>query len=123
MPYFSSKSRVQLDTCCASLQLIMDEAIKYYDFSITCGYRGEIDQNKAFNDGKSELKFPHSKHNVYPSRAVDIAPYPIDWEDINRFYKLSGIIETIAQQNNINIRWGGNWNSKDYVHFELKEGS
>jgi len=45
------------------------------DVTIVCGYRGEEEQNKAYTEKKSGLKFPQSKHNHAPSSAVDIAPY------------------------------------------------
>ena len=42
---------------------------------IVCGHRNKEDQNKAFAEGKSKLKWPKGKHNKLPSQAVDAAPY------------------------------------------------
>ena len=125
---FGKLSTQKLETLHPDLQLILNEAIKIYDFSVICGHRNEEDQNKAFQEGNSRLKWPQSKHNSQPSIAVDIAPYPIDWKNRDRFIFLAGIIYCISQQLGIEIRFGGNWsmswqfeNQKfdDLVHFEL----
>ena len=53
--------------------------------------------------------------------AVDIAPYPIDWNDTKRFDKLAEHIKKKAKQLNIPITWGGDWKTLvDMPHYELK---
>jgi len=78
MYFFSKTSKSRLSTCCEELQDICNELIKIMDITIIDGYRNEKRQNEYFEKGASSLKFPNSKHNKYPSKAVDIAPYPID---------------------------------------------
>jgi len=119
MPSFSSRSKSRLEQCDPKLQLIANELIKVMDVSVLCGYRGEEEQNEAYNNKRSKLKFPQSKHNKKPSLAVDLAPYPIDWNNINRFERMCGIIEGIAKLHNINIRLGRDFSFKDYPHVEL----
>ena len=122
MAKFSTKSMERLKELNTDLQAILLEAIKITDFTILCGYRGEEEQEKAFKEGKSKARFGQSKHNFKPSLAVDIAPYPIDWQDLKRFAFMAGVVFAIAEQKNIKIDWGGNWTSfKDYPHFELKQ--
>jgi peptidoglycan L-alanyl-D-glutamate endopeptidase CwlK len=121
MASFSESSRKHYMTLDGRLQDILDVAIHVMDFSVICGHRNKKDQNKAFKSGNSKLQFPHSKHNSTVSTAVDVAPYPIDWEDINRFHRLAGIIEAIAYMHDVKIIWGGDWMMRDYVHFELRE--
>lgn len=125
---FSKLSTQKLGTLHPDLQLILNETIKIYDFSIICGYRNEVEQNAAFNERKSKLCWPDSKHNSLPSIAVDLAPYPIDWENRDRFIFLAGIVYCVSQQLGIEIRFGGNWSMSwqfedqkfdDLVHFEL----
>jgi peptidoglycan L-alanyl-D-glutamate endopeptidase CwlK len=108
----------------------MEEAIKFIDFTILEGHRGKDLQNLYYEQGKSKLKYPQSKHNKYPSLAVDIAPYPINWNDRERFVYLAGIIKGIASSLGHNIRWGGDWNQNnnlkdqsffDLPHFEIVE--
>lgn len=100
------------------------KAIKRFDFTVVCGYRNEKDQNEAYQNGFSQLKFPNSKHNKSPSQAVDIAPYnattkKIDWDNNNAFILLSHIMKEIAFDMGIRIRWGGDWEWKDMGHWEL----
>jgi peptidoglycan L-alanyl-D-glutamate endopeptidase CwlK len=122
MPYFSQISSQKLGTCHIVLQEIAYEAIKIYDFSVLCGHRSEVDQMIAYQEGRSHVVWPDSKHNKLPSMAMDLAPWPIDWNDINRFYELAGVIQTIAFQKDVKIVWGGKWKSlKDYPHFEYLE--
>jgi peptidoglycan L-alanyl-D-glutamate endopeptidase CwlK len=128
MPFFSKNSLNRLSTCDKRLQEICNEVIKIYDFCVICGKRDEERQNMLLTQGKTTLEFPKSKHNKYPSQAIDIAPYPIDWHDHDRFKILAGIMFGVAHSKNIKIRWGGDWNMNwiindeklvDLVHFEL----
>lgn len=120
MNYFSSHSEKALSTCHPDLQTIMRLAIKEMDFSVFCGYRNEADQNTAYDGGFSKLRFPESNHNVFPSGAVDVVPYPVDWKDTVRFVELSHVIKRIAKEHNIAIRWGGDFVSFfDGAHYEL----
>jgi peptidoglycan LD-endopeptidase CwlK len=130
MPNFSVRSKEKLATCDARLQRILNEAIKYRDFSVLCGHRNKEDQEEAYRTGNSTQRWPNSKHNSLPSKAVDIAPYPIDWSDSARFARLVGFIEYIAMSMSIRIRWGGDWNGNmrtkdeklvDMPHIELVE--
>ena len=87
---FSDTSKKRLETCHTDLQVIFNQVIKYIDCSIICGIRGKEEQETAFNTGKSKLIYPNSPHNIFPSMAVDVAPYPINWIDFDRFYILVG---------------------------------
>ena len=130
---FGRRSKKLLKDLHPDLQFLLEEAIKVYDFSIIEAWRSKDQQNFLFNAGKSKLRWPKSKHNTKNNlpgmvRAVDIVPYPIDWNDRERFILLYGIIEGIASYNNIAIRWGGAWkglanmqdnNFDDLPHIEL----
>ena len=120
MPAFSKQSEAKLATIHPDLQNILRTVIRDFDFAVLCGERGEAEQNKAYNTGKSKLRYPLSKHNHKPSLAVDIAPYPIDWYDTGRFHELAGRVLEVAALFDVPIVWGGNWETlKDYPHFEL----
>jgi len=120
MPYFGRTSRQRLATCDERLQRVLTEAIAITDFAVLCGYRDEAAQQEAYDSGHSRLRFPQSRHNIQPSRAVDVAPYPIDWEDRERFCFLAGVILGIAHSQGIQIAWGGEWTTfPDLPHFEL----
>lgn len=120
MPTFGKRSKQHLATLEPELRAVMNEAIKHYDFSIICGHRDMEAQNTAFNENKSQVRWPDSNHNSYPSRAVDCTPYPLDWDDIDEFHVMSTHIFAAAVKLGVRIRWGGHWkNFKDYPHFEL----
>ena len=124
---FSDKSKKVLETVHPYLQLICYEAIKIIDFTPLEGLRNEEKQNNYFHAGKSKLKYPQSRHNKSIllkldkfSDAIDLVPYPIDWDNKERFQHLSGIIKGIALSKGIQIEWGGDWNKKDLPHFQFK---
>jgi len=51
-----------------------------------------------------------------PARAVDVVPYPIDWDDREGFYAFGGFVKGVASQKGIKIRWGGDWDSDNDLH-------
>jgi len=128
MPKFGKRSLDNLNTCHPDLQRLFNEVIKYYDCSVLCGHRTKEEQDAAYHDGRSKVKWPNGKHNSMPSKAVDVAPYPIVWDDHRRFYMFVGIVRGIAAMMGIKIRCGADWdgdmevkdqNFHDLPHFEL----
>ena len=85
MPYFGTKSKQRLATCDERLQKVFNEVIKYVDCSVLEGHRGQERQDKLYEEGKTKLKFPNGRHNMDPSNAVDVTPYPVDWKDRERW--------------------------------------
>jgi peptidoglycan L-alanyl-D-glutamate endopeptidase CwlK len=122
MPSFSDSSKSKLSTCHPKLQALFNEVIKYRDCIILCGHRGQAEQIEAYQNGRSKVKWPNSKHNKKPSLAVDVAPYPIDWQDKERFIRFAGFVEGVASQMGIKIKWGGDFSTFfDGPHFQLEE--
>ena len=92
-----------------------------FDCSIIEGFRDEQRQNEAYSIGKSKAKWPQSKHNQRPSRAVDCIPYPCDWNDLERFHELGGVVQGVAHMLGIKIKWGrGFAKLRDFPHYELE---
>ena len=129
MPRFGTRSRGRLGSCHPNLRKVFNKVIKRVDCSVLCGHRGKEDQNKAFKDGNSKLKYPNGPHNGKPSNAVDVAPYPVDWADKERFTLFAGYVLGIAESMGIDLIWGNDWDGdfetkdtgfRDYPHFELK---
>ena len=129
MPKFGKRSLDRLSSCDKKLQVIFHEVIKTVDCSVLEGHRSKDRQNSLYADGKTKLRYPNGRHNEYPSRAVDVVPFPIDWDDRERFHLFAGVVIGIAKSMGINLRWGGDWNQNwevddnkfdDFPHFELR---
>jgi peptidoglycan L-alanyl-D-glutamate endopeptidase CwlK len=132
MPKFSKTSLEKLQTCDNQLIQLFNNVILWMDCTIICGHRGEEEQNFAYVHGQSKLKYPKSKHNSAPSKAVDVAPCingKLSWDEKQCTF-LAGFVKGIAATMGIKIRWGGDWSNDndlsdnqfdDYVHFEIVE--
>ena len=125
MPKFGKRSKERLRGIDARLVSVLNELIKIMDVTIIEGLRSEQRQEKLLKEGSTKTKF--SKHIT--GKAVDLAPYPIDWNDRDRFHYMGGMIRGIAKQLNVPVRWGGDWDSDgetkdnrfdDLVHVEIK---
>lgn len=130
MRAFGKLSQERLAQCDEKLQLLFETVLQSYDCTVLCGHRGEAEQEEAFRTGKSKVHFPNSKHNTLPSKAVDVVPYPIDWNDTKRFMHFAGFVQGVAASLGVKIRWGGDFNQDlnfkndsfiDMPHFELVE--
>lgn len=122
MNKFSPTSLKRLGTCDVRLQELMANVLQRRDISITSGHRGEEEQNILFEQGYSMLMYPHSRHNSYPSQAVDIVPWPEKWDSDAAFDELAVIVKEEAEKLSIDIVWGGDWTSfVDKPHWELRD--
>ena len=127
---YSESSWNKLKQCDPRLIEIFEEVACYINTTIITGHRDEETQNEMYRTGKSQLQWPNSKHNSLPSKAVDAAPYPIDWNDRERATLFAGFVMGIAASFGVNLRWGGDWDQDwevndnhfdDLWHFEIKE--
>ena len=125
MPRFGKRSTQRLKGVDTKLVNVLNELVKIMDVTIIEGLRSQERQDELVAKGASKTKY--SKH--IQGKAVDLAPYPIDWEDRERFHYMGGMVRGIGQQLNVNIRWGGDWDSDgeikdnsfdDLVHVEIK---
>jgi len=128
MAAFSPTSKERLATCDPRLQQALYEVVKFFDCTIIEGHRGQAAQHKAYMDGASKLDWPAGAHNSLPSKAVDVMPYPIDWNDTKRLCYFAGFVVGIAAHMGITIRWGRDWDRdkdlndqtfNDGPHYEL----
>ena len=128
--FYSPSSAAKLAQCDPRLQLVFTTVLQSFDHTVITGHRNEILQNAAYYHVPqlSQLKFPDSKHNVFPSKAIDVCPYPIDFNDRERLTYFAGFVLGVAKELDINLRWGGDWDSDtevtdngfdDLCHFEL----
>jgi len=140
MPGFGDQSLARLETCCAELQLVAHEAIRFVDFSVLEGSRSDAVQARYFEEGKSRIDgvTRRSKHQVSAAQplslAFDLMPWPPVlhgvnvWHDRFRFTRFGGIVLGIARVHGITLRWGGDWDGDgscrdqsfhDLPHFEV----
>ena len=139
---FGSRSTNKLNTCHRDLQMILNSAIKIYDFSVIEGIRSAERQLMLYKDGKSKLDGINnrSKHQgradnqgFIVSYAVDIVPYkkgedPFKNTEDNwrRYYFLMGVIMATAEHLyskgliTHKIRLGLDW-QMDFVYHHKSE--
>ena len=134
---FSKRSRDNLSTASENLQRLFNEVIKEIDCTVICGHRSPEEQFELYKKGRVNKDFKwivvdkskvvtnidgrakKSNHNYLPSKAVDVVPYPLDWNDISAFKKLGEVVKRKAKELSIKISWGGDWQTlKDYPHYE-----
>lgn len=130
MPKFGVTSQKRLSQCHYLLQELMNSVVAEYDITVLCGFRDKVEQERAYAEGKSKARWGQSKHNFMPSMAVDIAPYPIDWNDISRFEEMGKVVfkhweqMPIEKRGGWELRWGKNFKGlTDFPHFEIRQVS
>lgn len=137
----SKASAEKLMTCDMRLQKLVNAVVHRYQIPVTVivGHRTKEEQALAVKAGKSELPWPKSRHNSFPSKAVDLAPmrwdakkrkWEIDWNDHGTFGVLAGLMLATAKELGYAIKWGADWDGdfdlrehtlRDGPHFELVE--
>lgn len=118
-PYrFSPSSLKKLKSCHWKLQELFQEVIRHNDCTILEGHRSRQRQEQLVAKGLSQTM--NSRHLHDPSLAVDAAPWPLDWNNRDRFIAFGELVKNIAHRMGIHITWGGDWHRfKDFVHFQL----
>lgn len=107
------------------------------DFTVLEGVRTPERQRQLYAQGRTKPgkvvtwtmnsnHFRNAKTGF--GHAVDLAPFPIDWNDIARFDRLAGLVFRAASIEGVTIRWGADWDrdgkprergESDSPHFEL----
>ena len=132
---FSERSREALGTADVELQRLFNEVIMHIDCSVIYGLRTLEQQKDLYAQGRTRpgrivtnLDGINKRSKHQDGLAVDVVPYPIDWDNRERFVHFAGFVRGIATQMNIKIRWGGDWDGDndlrdqtwmDLPHFEL----
>lgn len=79
---------------------------------------------------KKALSSNHRKKVDGYGHAVDLVPYPLDWNDLKKFDRLADLMMRAAVLEGVHIRWGADWDKDgkprergetDSPHFELQE--
>tara|TARA_R100001443_G_scaffold26941_2_gene40267 strand:+ start:1765 stop:2145 length:381 start_codon:yes stop_codon:yes gene_type:complete len=121
---FGKRSKERLKGVDSRLVNVLNELIKIMDVTIIEGLRSEKRQKELLAKGATKVKY--SKH--MEGKAVDLAPYPIDWNDREMFHYMGGMLRGLGKSMGVKIRWGGDWDSDgdindnkfdDLVHVEV----
>lgn len=124
---FSNRSKQYLSKIDPRLQLLMTITLSLstIDFGITAGLRTTTQQQAVYQDGKSQLDgiTKISKHQL--GLAVDLVCYHPNTRqvtyEVQYYYYLAGLIQSLAQTLGYNIAWGGWWKFQDCCHWEIKD--
>jgi peptidoglycan L-alanyl-D-glutamate endopeptidase CwlK len=94
------------------------------DFSVIAGLRTQAEQDRIYAQGRTEpgpiVTWTRNSRHIL-GEAVDIVPYPVDWQDIERFCVLAGVMKSAAAMEGVEIEWGYDLWKKDLPHFQLKK--
>lgn len=137
-----AQSRARLAGVHPDLIRVVERAISLstVDFSVLEGVRTPQRQRELYAQGRTKpgkivTWTLTSNHFVNPKtgygHAVDLIPFPVDWEGPVRFPKFDAIAKAMfaaAEREKVEIRWGADWDrdgkprergETDSPHFEL----
>ena len=125
---FGNRSRQALAMVHPDLVKLCNKVLELglFDFGVTCGYRGQDEQDQLYFEGRSKVKWPNSKHNNKPSQAIDFVLYvngKVDWDNRDSWYMAVGVFRGVAAMLGIKIRVGGDFDgdfsTTDQTFFDL----
>lgn len=111
--------------------------ISRVDFSVLEGVRTQARQNQLYAQGRTApgpvVTWVRTSNHFKNSRtgfghAVDLIPYPVDWNDLAKFDAIAAAMFAAADELETPIRWGADWDrdgkfrergETDSPHFEL----
>ena len=112
------RSRQRLSGVHPDLAAVVERAIQIteVDFAVLEGLRSRDRQKELVAKGAS--KTMNSRHLT--GHAVDLAPWPIDWDDLDRFRQVADAMKQASEELDVPVIWGGDWRTfYDGPHFEL----
>lgn len=138
MKTLGQKSIARLEGIHPDLVDVVKRAIKLTacDFSVISGVRTPEQQADLYAQGRTKpgkivtwtLKSRHLPADDGYGHAVDLAPYPLDWDTSAKFDAIAASMLQAAKELGVKIRWGADWDmdgvprergETDSPHFEL----
>lgn len=122
---FSTTSQKRLEGVHPVLIQTAERVLSYGVIDLTIppfgGLRTLNDQRGLVKKGVSKtLNSMHLPQNDGYGHAIDVIPYPVNWNDIERFKLVGHLMMHAAREIGFVLEWGGNWKTfKDYPHFQL----
>lgn len=101
------------------------------DFTVIEGVRTAARQKELYAQGRTKpgnivtyvdgtkKKSNHQVKADGMGHAVDIVPWPVDWNSSEKFRNIANAMKLAACQLGIEMQWGGEWKMIDMPHFEL----
>ena len=105
--------------------------ISEVDFTVLEGLRTIERQRELFAQGRTapgKIVTWTMKSRHLEGKAVDLVPFPLDWNDLEKFDKIKDAMFKAAAEQKVNLRWGADWDGDgiyrekgeyDSPHFEL----
>ena len=105
--------------------------ISEVDFTVLEGVRTLERQRELYAQGRTapgKIVTWTMKSRHIEGKAVDLVPYPLDWNDLEKFNKIKDAMFQAASEQDVNLRWGADWDGDgkyrekgeyDSPHFEL----
>lgn len=134
----SKKSMDKLKGVHPDMVKVVERAIQLtkQDFMVLEGVRTPERQKELFAQGRTKpgpkvtwtLTSNHFKQKDGYGHAVDLVPFPVDWNDLKKFDAMSQAMFAAAKELGIKIRWGKDWDmdgksgekgESDSPHYEL----
>lgn len=120
MPSFGNTSRKRMEGVSPDLIRLFERVVQDFDCTVLKDGGKRTPERQAELVAQGVSKTLNSNHLT--GNALDIVPYPVDWEDRERQYKFASFVFDTAMRMGIRVRWGG-WFSKgkfyDSPHWEL----
>jgi len=130
----STRSLNNLKGVNPSLVAVVKRAIEIttQDFVVIEGLRTQARQDELWAQGRTKpgpiVTWTKDASSHGTGRAVDICPYPVDWNDLKKFDAISKAMFAAAEDIGVTLRWGADWDQdgkprergeSDSPHFEL----
>lgn len=98
------------------LRRLVETVAQTWDLVILETARTPERQAELVAQGKSKtLQSKHLVHGDGWAHAVDLAPMPVDWNDMARWYYFGGFCVATAIRLGLPVLWGGDWNRNTQV--------
>ena len=137
--YLSQRSLNNLNGVHPKLVAVVKRAIDIttQDFVVIEGVRTQARQDELWAQGRTKpgpivtWTKDASSHGIGKDgygHAVDICPYPVDWNDLKKFDAIAKAMFDAAAEQGVRLGWGADWNmngtprergESDSPHFEL----
>ena len=133
-----AQSRARLAGVHPDLIKVVERAIKItgQDFMVLEGVRTLARQKELYAQGRTKpgkvvtwtLNSRHIPKADGLGHAVDLVPFPVDWNTLSKFDAMAKAMKAAAAELGIPIRWGADWDNDgkprekgetDSPHFEL----